>query len=528
MPQQTKLPLIKAEIAVLQAHLKDWRSVKGKQQHHILKAVHKEACLQAPTRDKTLLKAQKKTYKEWLYNQCCQKAPKPLIKYGNKWTAHCVLIEQNKACIREETREMPGSEAMIVKWPEATKTVLAGLSAEEKEEAKVLADKWNNEAAPPEVQANVAETKGWHKGLCDVSMAGQQRQTDVRSMSVIQVGFLLIKGLISDHRHDHNDQFGGAKSFMKTRNWNEIFMLEWRQYAGEQFDVQDDEVPQVITSKKRMLRQLLDLEEDNDGLPMLPETMGLKRGEQQHVIQSFLTRHYRMCMGTEKVKVAVPWGDLIKNQSDFLDGTYWPVDIQVVEPSKMEKPVLLLCWISDTNGDMEPLAKAYEKVICWSTGCHNKAHNAPKATQASRHLQDNEEGLDEREEYQSSDDDGEEAAISNHHLELPAISHQKVICWMSHCNKAHAVLSEESLDEREDLQSHTDDGEQASMSNNAREQPPPAMSDNTFFHHLSGSSKTYKGTWNQHYLYLGHVQGSGVPPHQSVTHRPRELRARWL
>lgn len=82
------------------------------------------------------------------------------MKYGKKWTAHRVLVEMNKALIRQETGEMPGSEAMIAKWPEATKTVLAGLSAEEKEEANVLADKWNNEAAPPEVQANLAESKG--------------------------------------------------------------------------------------------------------------------------------------------------------------------------------------------------------------------------------------------------------------------------------------------------------------------------------------------------------------------------------
>ncbi|KIK33028.1 hypothetical protein CY34DRAFT_18647 [Suillus luteus UH-Slu-Lm8-n1] len=84
VPQQTKLPLIKAEIAVLQAHLEDWRSVKGKQRHLVLKAVHKETSLQAPTRDKTLLKARKKTYKEWLYNQCRRKASKPLVKYGKK------------------------------------------------------------------------------------------------------------------------------------------------------------------------------------------------------------------------------------------------------------------------------------------------------------------------------------------------------------------------------------------------------------------------------------------------------------
>ncbi|KAG1776281.1 hypothetical protein EV702DRAFT_1198306 [Suillus placidus] len=431
VPQQTKLPLVKAEIIVLQAHLEDWRSVKGKQRHLILKAVHKEACLQAPTQDKALLKAQKKTYKEWLYNQCSRKAPKPLVKYGKKWTAHCVLIEQNKARIREETGEMPGSEAMIAKWPEATKTVLAGLSAEEKEEANVLADKWNNEAAPHEVQANLAETKG--ADMIEHFTTEMFKQAGMRVF--VMSAWRDSRGKLMLGAHDHNNQFGGGESFMKTRNWDEIFMLEWRQYAGEQFNVKDDDAPQVVTSKKRMPRKLLDLEEDNDGLPMLSDTLGLKRGEQQHVIRSFLTKHYRMCMGTEKVKVAVPWGDLIKNQYDFFDGAYWPADVQVVEPSKIDKAgatALLDFWYDrqqkklpptfcfkawkDTDGKMEPPAKAYQKVIRrLSSRRRNKAHNAPKATKASKHvlkhLQDSEESLDDREEYESSDD-GEEAISS--------------------------------------------------------------------------------------------------------------------
>jgi hypothetical protein len=60
VPQQTKLPLNKTEIVVLKAHLEDWRTVKGKQRNVVLKAIHKEACLQAPTRDKALLKTRKK------------------------------------------------------------------------------------------------------------------------------------------------------------------------------------------------------------------------------------------------------------------------------------------------------------------------------------------------------------------------------------------------------------------------------------------------------------------------------------
>ncbi|KAG1801917.1 hypothetical protein EV424DRAFT_1351819 [Suillus variegatus] len=184
---------------------------------------------------------------------------------------------------------MPGSEAMIVKWPEATKTVLAGLLAEEKEEANVLADKWNNEAAPAEVQANVAETKD--ADIIEHFATKMFKQAGMR---------VFVMSAWRDSRgkliHDHNDQFGGVESFMKTRNWDEIFMPEWWQYAAEQFNVQDDDVPQVVTSKKQIPRKLLDMEEDHDGLPMLPDTMGLKYSKQQHVIRSFLARHYSWWM----------------------------------------------------------------------------------------------------------------------------------------------------------------------------------------------------------------------------------------
>ncbi|KAG1724388.1 uncharacterized protein EDB91DRAFT_1087483 [Suillus paluster] len=366
VPQQTKLPLIKVEIAVLKTHLEDWRTVKGKQRQNVLNAIHREACLQAPTRDKAMLKSQKKTYKEWLYNQCRRKAPKPLIKYGKKWTAH------------RETGETPGSEGMITKWPEATKTVLAGLSAEEKEEVRVMAEKWNNEAAPPDIQANVAETKG--ADMIEHFATEMFKQAGMRIF--VMSAWQNREGKLMLGVHDFNEQFGGGESFLKTRDWEGNFMPDWRQYAGEQFDVQDEDVPQVVTTKKRVPRKLLELEEDDDGWPMLLDTTGWKRGDQQHIIWSFLTRHYRMCMGKDKAAAAVPWGDLVKSQSDFFDDTYWPADVQLVEPSKMDKAdatALLYFWHhrqekklrptfcfkawKDTDGEMETRTKSFHKAV---------------------------------------------------------------------------------------------------------------------------------------------------------------------
>ncbi|KAG1731225.1 uncharacterized protein EDB91DRAFT_1252287 [Suillus paluster] len=419
VPQQTKLPLIKVEIAVLKTHLEDWRTVKGKQRQNVLNAIHREACLQAPTHDKAMLKSRKKTYKEWLYNQCRRKAPKPLIKYGKKWTAHQVLIEQNKAQIQEETGETPGSEGMITKWPEATKTVLAGLSAEEKEEARMMAEKWNNEAAPPDIQANVAETKG--ADMIKHFAMEMFKQAGIRIF--VMSAWQNREGKLMLGVHDFNEQFGGGESFLKTRDWEGNFMSDWWQYAGKQFDVQDEDVPQVVTTKKRVLRKLLELEEDDDGWPMLPDTTGWKCGDQQHIIRSFLTRHYRMCMGKDKAAAAVPWGDFVKSQSDFFDDTYWPADVQLVEPSKIDKAdatALLYFWHhqqekklcptfcfkawKDTDGEMETHAKSFHKAMRRAT---QHGQSTSKRKRASTH---HEQSGDE--EHQSSADEDQEASMS--------------------------------------------------------------------------------------------------------------------
>ncbi|KAG1794992.1 hypothetical protein EV424DRAFT_1353665 [Suillus variegatus] len=133
MVPQKKVCLQKAEVLVLRAHLEDWKSVKGS----VPPSSHQK---------KALLKAQQKIYKQWLQNQSHWRgAAKPLIKYGRHWM---------------EMGEMAGSEGMITKWPKAAKTVINCLLAEEREEVEAMVEKWNNEAVPPDIQAEVAKSKG--------------------------------------------------------------------------------------------------------------------------------------------------------------------------------------------------------------------------------------------------------------------------------------------------------------------------------------------------------------------------------
>ncbi|KAG1852097.1 hypothetical protein DFJ58DRAFT_841960 [Suillus subalutaceus] len=323
--QQNKVPLDKAEVTVLRVHLEDWKSVKGKERA-----------------------------REWLQNHSHQKpSSKPLIKYGRTWTARKVLIHTHKALIQEETGEMAGSGEMISKWPKAAKTVINQLSAEEKEEAQAMADKWNNEAAPPEVQAHVAKTKGAdmieHFATEMFKKAGMR----VFVLSTWKDG----KGKLMLGGHDFNEQFANSESFMKTRDWEGVFMPEWQEYVGEQFDAEDGEEPQMVKSKKRVPRKLIKLEEDANGWPILPDTKGWKCADQHHMIRSFLTTLYRMCGGKDNIKALVPWGDVIHSQSAFFQSTQWPTGVQFKEPSKMDKAdatAVLDFWFDRQQHNIRP------------------------------------------------------------------------------------------------------------------------------------------------------------------------------
>ncbi|KAG1900242.1 uncharacterized protein F5891DRAFT_980512 [Suillus fuscotomentosus] len=99
----------------------------------------------------------------WQKLSTCEKTHTPGQGYRFLWVGVGVQLKIPMGYLcrtLEETGEVPGSEEMIVKWPASTKTILTGLLAGEKEEAQVTAKKWNNEAAPLEVQANVTESKG--------------------------------------------------------------------------------------------------------------------------------------------------------------------------------------------------------------------------------------------------------------------------------------------------------------------------------------------------------------------------------
>ncbi|KAG1829902.1 hypothetical protein F4604DRAFT_1695708 [Suillus subluteus] len=279
-------------------------------------------------------KAEVMTYKQWLQNNSHQKqALKSLIKYGRHWTARQVLVHTHNALIRKETGEMAGSEEMISKWPKAAKTIINCLSVEEKEEAQAMAEKWNNEVVLPEVQAQVTETKGAdmieHFVMEMFKKAGMR--VFVLSVWKNRKGKLMLGG------HDFNDQFANSESFMKTRDWEGIFMPEWQDYVGEQF------------GEKLLIRLLEDMLRTDVQTP-------------RKCVVSFCTwdtllTGVGMCGGEDNMKAVVPWGDRMQSQASFFDSTQWPAGVQFKEPSKMDKAdatALLEFWFTRQENNIQP------------------------------------------------------------------------------------------------------------------------------------------------------------------------------
>ena len=100
-----------------------------------------------------------KMYRDWLYNRRAQKAQKQNSKFGKKWTARLVIEHQHKKEILEKTGGRPGGKDMIKNYQGAVNTIMAGLSAEELEEAKKTAIEWSTKAPPADMQAEFAEKK---------------------------------------------------------------------------------------------------------------------------------------------------------------------------------------------------------------------------------------------------------------------------------------------------------------------------------------------------------------------------------
>ncbi|KAG1858497.1 hypothetical protein F4604DRAFT_1684908 [Suillus subluteus] len=317
-PQLQKLT--ENEILQLKNYLPEWTAAKRSQKRAVFTAIARAARLFAPKVDQRQWKKRKQMYKTWLFNNKKKKERKATIKYGRKWTPRMVVYQQKREevlkRIEEESGAKPGDPGMFKHYQAAVKRVISELDDDELEKAKETAEEWSNNCPPPEIQAQVARKKG--PAYMEHFSNEMWRQCGMRVFVM----------------HDDNEALGDGDSFMKTKDWEDIEPV-WQEYAQEQFGAgARDGGRQLKGGRKRIRKPAFELETDGYEMPLLPDITERKLEEKKAIVRAFLTSHYRMCSG--KDRVVVPWSAITQGQDDFVERRYLPEDVDLKEPSKLQ------------------------------------------------------------------------------------------------------------------------------------------------------------------------------------------------
>ncbi|KAG2150342.1 uncharacterized protein EDB93DRAFT_1249912 [Suillus bovinus] len=319
IPKKTKQKLTEEELLVLQSHLEEWKEATGKDRKMILRAVIKEAKMQAPKMDAWLLKKRKSMYRDWLYNWRAKKTLKKQSKFSKKWTTRLVIEHQYKKEILEKTGARPGGKEMIKHYQGAVNAIMADLSEEQLEEANKTAIEWSSSAPPTDVQAEFAQKKApdMMKDLATQLWRQASMRIFILSAWKTEEGEVRINGI------DFNEKLEG-NSFTNTKDWKPM-LPEWNAYVGEEFaiDRNDDdngnEDADGKESRNQRRKKEFTLEVEAYGLPVIPDIESLNLENKKSLIQTFLTKHYMM-----------------EAQENFIEPKFLPTSGKIKDPSKLQ------------------------------------------------------------------------------------------------------------------------------------------------------------------------------------------------
>ncbi|KAG1718944.1 hypothetical protein EDD22DRAFT_963515 [Suillus occidentalis] len=179
------------------------------------------------------------------------------------------------------------------------------LDKKELQEVEKKAERWMNQAPDAAVQAKMMRKKG--EKMIKSFAKKMYIQTSMRVFVLgswkDEKGSLLISGFNFNKQLD---------------------------FIGDAFDQDEDQDVTLLGGTWQIPKPY---HEFDLGSPILPQLEDLTLKTKKAMIQSFLTIHYRKCCG--KLKVPVPWSDIMKGQSIFISSTYLPDDTKVLEPSKL-------------------------------------------------------------------------------------------------------------------------------------------------------------------------------------------------
>ncbi|KAG1884627.1 hypothetical protein F4604DRAFT_1676743 [Suillus subluteus] len=373
------------EILELKNYLPEWTAAKRSQKRGVFTAIAQAARLFAPKVDQRQWKKRKQMYKTWLFNNKKKKERKATIKYGRKWTPRMVVYQQKCEEVLkriEESRAKPGDPSMFKHYQAAVKRVIAELDDDELEKVKETAEEWSNNCLPPEIQAQVA----CKKGLAYMEHFSNEMWRQCR-MRVFMM-------------YDDNEALGDGDSFMKTKDWEDIEPV-WQEYAQEQFG-------ECWGMGWRMT--------DRDGILLLPDITETKLEEKKAIVRAFLTSHYCMCSG--KDRVVMPWSAITQGQDDFVERRYLPEDVNLKEPSKLQNwdtTALLNFWYAQQESGEGPAFrfKAWKNQDGDMVPSIISGHSPSPQTHKARKQQ----RATVRRPRDSSTESGSDAKNDTHHME---------------------------------------------------------------------------------------------------------------
>ncbi|KAG2109992.1 uncharacterized protein F5147DRAFT_652162 [Suillus discolor] len=280
-----------------------------------------------------LFKARKVTYETWFRNHVKAKKPgKPPIKMGQKWTERSIIDTLQKKellkKIEDKTGAKPRTKEMMNHYTVHLNRLMASLSLEDLQQAKETADEWNSQGVPDDVKVEIARKKGDDMIRHFSSEMWNHAGMRVFVLSAWKDG----ESKVQVAGHDYNQEFGGAKSFMKSYNWK-VIEPEWDTYATSVFEGDVDENP--VARKKGRQDNTYTLDIRDDGSPVIPEYVSMDLDTKKAVVRAFLTWHYRTCCGDPKV--SIPWKYVIPRYDKIIPVQYLPEGHNLAEPSKLRQ-----------------------------------------------------------------------------------------------------------------------------------------------------------------------------------------------
>ncbi|KIM61907.1 hypothetical protein SCLCIDRAFT_120755, partial [Scleroderma citrinum Foug A] len=272
------------------------------------------------------------------------------------WTAQKVIRQQKRMEIQDDFQQQgiqSGSQAMIGEYQKMVGRLMKKITPEEMEEAEHIAREWNDTHPLLEVQAKVAEKKGWQ--FTREYAEHMWKQCGTRVLVMLTVRYLACSN-DGNYRHDFNDDLGPGTAFP---DWEGI-EDKWSRYpldvfrAGEVGDGEDADPRSRMKDKKKTQVTLSALD---NGIPQLPTILDLHVPEKQDILQAFVTCHYhrnfqfappatntsQKGLTCGKAKASMPWMSIAEDPQDYIKDKYLPyhhlsicpMGVGLKEPSKL-------------------------------------------------------------------------------------------------------------------------------------------------------------------------------------------------